>query len=48
MTDPRYRLAADPIVDLDVEDIRPPDGSRLTDDVAQRIAAEALARTAED
>lgn len=45
---PRYRLAADPIVDLDVEEVRLADGSRLTDQVAQQIAADAIARANEN
>lgn len=40
---PRYVLADDPDIDLDAEDLRRPDGSRLTEQAAVDLAEEALA-----
>lgn len=39
----RYVLADDPDIDLDAEDLRRPDGSRLTEQAAAELAEEALA-----
>lgn len=40
---PRYVLADDPDVDLDAEDLRRPDGSKLTEQAAAGLAEEAMA-----
>lgn len=44
MSTQKYRLAADPDVDLEQEEVRLKDGTRLTDELAQEIATEALAK----
>lgn len=40
---PRYVLADEPDIDLDAEDVRRQDGSRLTEQAAAELAEEALA-----
>lgn len=44
-TEPKYTLAPGPDVDLDVEDVREPDGTRLTNRRAEQIATEELTKT---
>lgn len=44
MSTKKYRLADDPVIDLDKEDIRLKDGARLTDELAASIAEEALTK----
>ncbi|MFZ2963302.1 MAG: ribbon-helix-helix protein, CopG family [Rhodoglobus sp.] len=45
MSDQKYRLADDGIVDLEKEEVRLKDGTRLTDQLAAEISEEVLSKT---